>query len=191
MSSLRSIRLAALALVLAPVLATAATKQVTDPSLPRSLSEGPVTVSWEDPAGFSEIRHSGNPAEARRGTWVQDLATYLATRAAARLAPGQTLEVAIQDIDLAGDYEPWHGPRMRDVRMLRDLYWPRMQLRYTLRDAGGQVVAEGERSLSEMGYLQGLRQAGRSQDPLRYEKEMLDRWLQQEFGQAGSLSAGR
>ena len=54
-------------------------KNVTDPDIPRSLPAegGAVSVSWTDPAEFSEIKYSGNRWEAERGSWVTDLAKYL------------------------------------------------------------------------------------------------------------------
>ena len=65
------------ALVLAPTLA-GARSVVTDPALPRALpADGPVSVEWTDPAPFSDIRFSGNPWEAQRGHWVQQLAQHL------------------------------------------------------------------------------------------------------------------
>ena len=183
----------ALCLGLAPAMAGATSPRlVIDPSLPRAL-EGPgsVQVAWNDPTEFSEIRLSGNRSEAARGTWVIDLASHLAERANAHLADGQTLSLTLTDIDLAGDYEPWHGPQMRDVRMLRDIYPPRIRLDFTLRDASGQVIAEGNRELRDLGYLHGLRIPTNNNDSLRYEKKLIDRWLVQEFGPGQHLSASK
>ena len=101
-----SVLLAALSLP-----ALAAQSNVTDPNLPRALpAQGPVSVSWTDPAQFTDIRNSPNRWEAQRGTWVTDLAGYLRQAAAKQLPPGQTLDVRITDIHRAGEYEPWHGP---------------------------------------------------------------------------------
>ena len=45
-----------------------AATRVTDPDYPRSLeAEGPVAVSWDDPASFTEIRHSRDRFDASRG----------------------------------------------------------------------------------------------------------------------------
>lgn len=87
---------------------------------PRALSsEGNVDVRWTDPAQFAEMRFSGNRWEAQRGDWVTQLATHFQQSAARRLPDGQHLSVTITDIRRAGQYEPWHGPRMQDVRIVR------------------------------------------------------------------------
>lgn len=156
-------------------------RTVTDPQAPRALSgDGPVKVSWTDPAQFTEIRQSTNRFEAQRGNWVQQLATYVQTSAGKQLQPGQTLEVTLTDIKRAGDYEPWHGPRGNDIRILRDIYPPRIALTFTLTDAQGQVLAQGERKLSDSGYLHNIG-LQRDTDPLRYEKRLVDEWVRRDL----------
>ena len=186
----RSILMMAVGSLLISGAAIAAQPLVTDPSLPRTISSGStVTVSWGDPAQFTEITRSGNRAEAARGKWVTELAQYLGDNASTRLDEGQQLSLTLTDIDLAGDYEPWLGPRMHDVRMVRDIYPPRLSIEFSLTDANGQVVDQGERTLSDLGYLNGLNTARKSTETLRYEKRMIDRWLQQEFGPEHAMTA--
>src|SRR5690606_24824023 len=97
---MKPVSIPALLLVLtAAVPALAGTAHVTDPDLPRALPDaGPVSVSWTDPAGFSELRYSGNRWEAQRGDWVNQLAGYVQDRATRRLADGQRMDVTITDI---------------------------------------------------------------------------------------------
>lgn len=183
-----------LLLLLPSALAGAATpRQVTDSSAARELEHaGKVHVQWGDPGKFTEISHSGNRWEAARGNWVYELADHLANQASERLADGQQLQVTFTDIDLAGDYEPWRGPRASDIRVLRDIYPPRIDLRYQLLGSNGQIIANGEQELRDLGYLNSsgsLRY--RSTDSLRHEKRMLDRWLQQLLPDAPARMAGK
>ncbi|MEP6906671.1 MAG: DUF3016 domain-containing protein [Pseudoxanthomonas sp.] len=179
-------------IVLAVLLAgpvNAKTRMVTDPDAPRSLpAEGPVSVDWTDPAEFSEIRHSANRWEARRGNWVVQLAEYLQTSAAKRLAPGEQLQVTLTDISRAGDYEPWRGPNLQDARIVRDIYPPRISLTFKRTDPQGNVIAEGERKLVDSAFLMNSSTFGAS-DTLRYEKRLLDDWLRKEFKPEQALSA--
>jgi len=169
-----------------PLAGPALARDVTDPDLPRQLApEGPVSVSWSDPAQFSELRHSRNRFEARRGDWVRGIARHLARRAAERLGPGERLEVEITDIKLAGDFEPGRGHHA-DARVVRDIYPPRIALRFTLRDARGQVAASGERVLSDPGFLhRGGGTVGMG-DALRHEKRLVDDWLRRELPRGGA-----
>lgn len=161
----------------------AASRSVTDPDAPRSLpAEGPVSVRWEDPAQFSEIRRSHNRNESRRGNWVEQLAEHLRTRAERQLPAGQRLEVDITDVERAGDFEPWHGPQLYDTRVIRDIYPPRIDLTFKRVDANGNVIAEGERRLRDMSFLMGARSTNEN-DPLRFEKALIDRWLRNEFAE--------
>lgn len=179
-------RTALLALATSAVLASGAagakSRTVTDPDAPRALPEqGAVSVRWENPEQFAEIRQSRNRFEARRGNWVVQLAEYVRKRTEPQLAPGQRLSIDITDVKRAGDFEPWHGPQYDDTRIIRDIYPPRIDLKFTLTDANGQVIEQGDRTLRDMGFLMGLNRTANSNDPLRYEKRMIDTWAYREF----------
>lgn len=169
-----------LALAALPAVAPAA-RSVTDPDAPRALPEqDPVSVSWEDPAQFSDLRYSGNRWEATRGNWVVELATHLQKSAARRLPEGQRMEVVITDIQRAGRYEPWHGPNLDHVRFMREHYPPRISLNVRILDANGNVLSEGERKLVDSAYLMNT-SARLDSDPLRFEKRLIDNWLRREL----------
>lgn len=180
------IRTLALAAGLALACMSAQARNVTDPDYPRSLdSTGPVAVSWTDPAGFSEIRNSGNRFEAARGDWVRSIARHIGQRAERVLAPGERLEVEITDIQRAGQYEPVAG-RMDRVRMVRDIHPPRIELRFARYDASGALLDRGERELTDIGFLSHSAHALHSHDPLRHEKRLLDQWIRRELAGDGS-----
>src|SRR5690606_16284144 len=165
--------------------ACAQTRDVTDPSAPRALQdEGPVAVQWTDPAGFTEIRGSMNSWEARRGNWVQELAEHLRDGIRERIGEGERVEILITDIRRAGDFEPGRGPQIDHVRIMRDIYWPRMTLEFSHHDAAGGRIAQGTRQLSDPSYLTSRIGPLTGTDPLRYEKAMIDDWLRKEFGPA-------
>jgi len=174
------------ALVAALALAApAAATSVTDPDYPRSLDvEGPVAVSWTDPAGFTELRYSRNRFEARRGDWVRDLALHVARRAARELAPGERLEVEITDIERAGEFE-WAAGRSDHVRVVRDIYPPRIVLNYSLHGPGGEVIDGGERELTDLGFLHRSAGTVSMSDPLRHEKRLVDDWVRRDLAGRG------
>lgn len=148
---------------------------------PRALPEsGPVSVTWNDPATFTEFRNSSNRWAAAEGDWLQDLAKHMRKRAVQQLAPGEHLELNIVDIERAGQYEPWHRPGMQDVRIVRDMFPPSMTVAFRLHDATGAVVDEGERKLIDQAFLTNASPINVT-DPLRYEKRMIDNWLRREL----------
>jgi hypothetical protein len=153
--------------------AVAAQPPAADPG--QAAESGPVEVYWADPGTFSEVRLSTDPGEAIRGDWVSRLADHLRDEAARRLAPGERLEVVIQDIDLAGDFMIGHAP----TRIMRPLAAPMIRLSFVRRDANGEVVDYGERTLRDLTYLAGPASVDR--DPLRYEKRLIDRWVSREL----------
>lgn len=172
----------ALVAALASAPADARVRNVTDPGAPRALPEqGPVSVRWTDPAQFTDLRYSGNRWEAQRGNWVAQLAEHVRQSTARRLPAGERLDIEITDIRRAGDYEPWRGIDFDRIRVVRELYPPRMSLRFTRTAADGSVLAQGERELRDFGFLMTT-PTGFSGDALRYEKHMIERWAQREFG---------
>ena len=103
-------------------------------------------------------------------------------RLGATLPNSQLLAIDVLDIDLAGEIRPLHRV-WPDIRVMRGgADWPRITLRYTLRD-GSALLTSGEERLSDMNYLVAGAYRGYDQgEALRYEKRMLDRWFNERFG---------
>lgn len=141
---------------------------------------GAVQVAWDDPAGFREVVRGQDRVDRLRGVRVRELAQYLRSAAGQRLPPGERLQVTFIDIDRAGGYEPWLGPRYDDVRIMRDIYPPRIRLEFRHLGADGRIVAEGEQQLVGSHFL-SRSASRRNSDPLRYEKQLLDDWLRSQF----------
>ena len=144
---------------------------------------GPVAVSWSDPALFSEVTYGVDRRRTLEGIWVRELAEYLRESAAPRLAAGDRLEIRLLDIDRAGEFEPWHAPRGQDIRVLRNVYPPRINLEYRLVDGSGAIKASGEERLVDLSYLsRGGTLPHATTDTLRHEKRLLDDWLYRLLG---------
>jgi hypothetical protein len=145
-----------------------------------------VQVDWTDPQQFTDVRESpaSSPAGRHPEEWLQTLARWLQGRADRSLPQGQHLQVTFTDIKRAGSFEPWRGPQWADIRVIKDIYPPRIDLRFTLTDANGKTLASGERKLTDLAFL--ARGTINTDDPLRYEKRMLGDWLRTEFGAVSS-----
>lgn len=149
-----------------------------------------IDVSWVDPAGLSEVKYSTNRGgQDKPSYWLGELRKHLVRRADARLATGDQLAVKFTDVQLAGNFEPWRGPAFDRVRVVKDIYPPRIDLSFTLTDANGSVIASGERKLRDMAFLS--RGSVGDSDNLRYEKRLLDDWLSSEFGKKSAANDAR
>jgi len=147
-----------------------------------------VQVDWTKPDNFSESKTYAGTGLGRQDPdeWLGDLARHLRYRAERVLPQDDHLKVTFTNVQLAGTYEPWRGPRWDDVRVIKNIYPPRIDLTFTQTDANGAVVKEGERQLRDPAFMQ--RGILNSTDPLRFEKRMLDDWLRKEFPGAGDAS---
>ena len=138
---------------------------------------GPVTVRYDHPENFTETKEVRAFAPSRADTgYLQTLQAFIEKQAAAGLAPGQRLDIVVTDIDRAGSYLP-SVAALSPVRVVKDIYPPRMTLHFRLLDARGQVLRDGERRLTDLGFMLGSPGGVSSTDPLRYEKRMIERWL--------------
>ncbi len=141
-------------------------------------AESSVTVTYVNPAQFTENRLYGRQDRFNRIDYLAQLKAYLIKQAQAVLKPGQRLHVDITDIRLAGAYEPWRGSQWDYVRIMRDVYPPRIDLDFKLVDQDGKVLREGKRTLRDLDYLQSNVGMAASQGaPLYYDKALLRRWL--------------
>ena len=140
-----------------------------------------VSVRYKDPRHFTEARRSFGLHLARTDAYLEPLRIYIAQRASRVLAPGQRLEIEVTDVDRAGEYEPWRGPDFDDVRIIKDVYPPRIDLDFTLYGADGKVLRQGSRKLRDAAFLS--RSSPVDQDSLRYEKSLIDLWLRKGAGE--------
>jgi len=136
-----------------------------------------VTVHYGDTKQFTETKRSAFASPIDLYGYLEPLKTYIAQRASRVLAPDQRLDVTVTDVDLAGEYEPWHGPDLSRVRIIKSIYPPRIDLDFTLYGADGKVLRQGHRSLRDLSFMD--HGSTNNHDSLRYEKALIDRWLRQ------------
>ena len=145
-----------------------------------------VSVTWTDPAEFTEVRYSHAFGQPKPESWLEEFRKTIVRRADGLLQPGQHLDVTFTDIKLAGQYEPWRGPAYNDVRIVKSIYAPRIDLRFSLVDADGKVLAGGARVLRDPAFLS--RGSVNSSESYRFETRMLKDWLVREFNKENSQS---
>ena len=161
--------------LLAVLLAAVAAAQALTPPPER------IQVIWAPTDKLTEVRDN----QMQRGwlrpeDWMKSLSDDLRKRADRVLPAGEQLQVTINDIKLAGSYEPWRRSEQQDIRILKDIYPPRVELHYKLMASDGSTIREGDKKLVDGAYLQRS-VAADSTDPLRYDKRLLSEWVAREF----------
>jgi len=149
-----------------------------------SAAQADVEVNFIKPESFSDIRDNHG---FRKPEVLDDLKVHLVAEFQKRL-PGKDVRVDVTDVDLAGEYEPffWRG---QGLRVLRSYTAPSIELSYEVRD-GGKVVQQGQTRLRDMNYQDNFNSFDTG-DPLRYEKRMLDRWIQRDLSPAVAVAPVR
>ena len=89
----------------------------------------------------------------------------------------------ITQVQRAGGFEPSRGAQAGDVRIVRDIYPPRIDLRFKLMGADGSTLREGPRQLRDSAFL--MRPGMGASEPLQHEKALLDDWVDKEFARKG------
>jgi hypothetical protein len=135
---------------------------------------GTVQVNFIQPDRYADAGHGADAEAVRR-----QLDQHLQSLGQHWLPPGQTLTIAILDIDLAGETRPLLS-RVDDLRVVTGRAdWPRIRLHYSLVD-GGQTIASGDEALSDLNYLSRQR-VGDSLSSLPYDRRMLSDWFRKRF----------
>lgn len=143
-------------------------------------AEPKLSVVFVHPENYSDASYSSTFANAKDLADVQrDVARHLQSLAQRLLPPDDSLKIEILDIDLAGRVEPFRSRIGSDVRVVRDVSWPSIELRYTL-TRGDKAMPIREERLSDLNYRSSFNRY-HSGDRLRYEKAMLDRWFKERF----------
>lgn len=137
------------------------------------------TVTFEEPENFSDFREGVMTTAKDLEALQREFTNHLLRLSRLYVGEGQKLEIHFLDIDLAGDFEPWRGPSYDRVRVVKDIYPPRMTVLFRLTAADGTVLAEGRRELRDLGFLESIRLP--TSDSLRHDKELLAVWLRREF----------
>jgi hypothetical protein len=138
-----------------------------------------VEVSFKDPDKFTDASDGPRGSGFGQEGILSDLKERFISRAAPMLAEGQHLAIAVTDVDLAGEIEPGRTGSGSDIRIIRAVYTPKIDLTYRLTDASGAVIKEGTSRLRDMNFQNNI-------NPLRnearvYEYALIDRWVSQEL----------
>lgn len=144
--------------------------------LPNVVYAATSEVTWTDHEKYRDI-HSGNEGRKHfRERTFKSFEKHFA-KLAEDLPKGQTLKVNVTDVDLAGDTR---SGGINQLRIIKDIYFPRMNFSYELTDTDGSIITSGEIILKDMNFMMGSNSKYRNKS-LSYEKVMLDDWFAKTF----------
>ena len=150
------------------------------------LNAGEIKMEFENVDDYTDFSISGMTENKTLPLFISEMEENLKGVAKRYLEEGQTLELVFTDIDMAGDIQPWRNRHNADIRYVEAIYPPRLKFRYALKDAEGEVLAEGEESISDLSFQMSTTAALRSSfEQFRYEFELLENWIRRSFKKRG------
>lgn len=139
-----------------------------------------VNVQFVNNEHYTDVSVSGMGQAASQKIIFSQIRDHIQELANRYLKKGQTLDIRITDIDMAGEFEPWRGPRWDDIRILKDIYPPRINFQYTLTSADGTVLKQGKERLLDANYL--MNSLHLKNDEAYYEEQLFDDWFRDTLG---------
>jgi len=139
---------------------------------------GETKVSFIEPENFTDARLN-RPSGGADRIVLSTMERHLQQLGERCLPAGQSLDVRILDIDLAGQVEWWRGTSGQ-TRVMREVTWPRIKLSYALQE-GTRPGAGTQQEISDINYFLESAYVRGESTPLPYERAMLTRWFEQNF----------
>jgi hypothetical protein len=140
---------------------------------------GRAEVQFLEAEKFTDVGGGLDDKSDKKG-YLTMLRDHVDRLAGEYMPEGQKIALTFTDIDLAGDFPPASRAARDSVRVMKDIYPPRMAFSYRITDASGAVVKEGREELTDKNFLTTGAMTDRS-DPLRYDKMLLSDWFRSQF----------
>lgn len=141
-----------------------------------SVYSSEISISWNNVDNYADIRPSEESRKSFQERFFKNMEKYVA-KLSNKLPEGYVLKLEINDVDLAGEVR---FQSTRQVRVVKILYFPRLNFSYELLDANDHKVKSGEVELKDMMFLDNLRSTLHSTS-FGYEKYMLTEWFKLTF----------
>jgi hypothetical protein len=84
---------------------------------------GRIHVVFVQPEKFTDARRADFKPNSE--AILDAIAEFMQETGEETLPREMNLDIRVTDVDLAGDFEPWHGPQFDHVRVTNQLYPPR------------------------------------------------------------------
>ena len=142
---------------------------------------GDLALKFADPETFTDFEYSQTRRTIGTEFFSREIKRYLDRAVEKALPQGAVLTLEVQDIDLAGGFEPWQRFPLTEVRFFRGRYPPMTLFRYRVEDEKGNVLAEGKKRLREVAFQERYSRGINSRSNFYYERRMLEDWIRHEL----------
>jgi len=129
-------------------------------------------VTWTDHEKYRDIHPGSEGRKHFRERTFKNFEKHFA-KLAEHLPEGQVFKINVIDVDLAGDT---HSAGINQLRIVKEIYYPKMNFSYELVNTDSNIVTSGEIMLKDMNFMMGSNLKYRNES-LGYEKKMLDDWF--------------
>lgn len=136
-----------------------------------------VTVNWVEPMTYSDMDRGVTYSQSLFERFSERMESHISDEADRYLPPSYSLSLTVMDVDLAGEEEFWRGVDYSDVRIIRDIYPPRMKFQYQVKNDQGEIIKEGMSQVTDLNYLWNVARSVHQTDPFFYEKELISDWM--------------
>ena len=140
-----------------------------------------IEIEWFEPENYRDVKPASGGKSSFQKRVFSELTEHL-TELAAKLPETQTLKIKVTDVDLAGDIRYMVGPNNQTLRVVDDLYFPRMEFSYQVLDSNQKVLKSGDENIKDMSFNSGI-QRSKSTESYHYEKQLLSDWFNDTFEQ--------
>lgn len=141
-----------------------------------------IKASFENVKDYRDFSVSGLSEEKSLKIFKAELADVLPRLERRFLTEGLTLHITFTDIDMAGDIQPWRNLHNADIRYVERIYPPRLKFTYQLKDDEGEVLREGQESISDLAFQMNATAAVRADsETFFYETTLLEDWVRKTF----------
>jgi len=137
---------------------------------------GQVSVTWQAPEKYTDIKAAVGTDSVFQDVVTGELGIVFADLAK-KLPDDVQWNVTVTDVDLAGEVLHAKGVTGKDVRVIKDVYLPRMSVSYSMFDGKGIKIAEGSDEIKDMTFLMKGPHIASGHTVLKYEEKMLQDWF--------------
>lgn len=144
--------------------------------LPLIAQAGTVSVDWQEPEKFRDIKPANESKKRFRERTLTSLEKHF-SELAEKLPADHELVIKVTDLDLAGNVE---FGRTQPIRIVRQIFIPSIDFEYQLFDGKKQMLQSATIELKDMNFLSHVK-SRYSNESLGHEKRMLDDWFKSTF----------